>query len=203
MIAHFYSLFSIGRANLQLVEERRIIHEERADDDGRRAGQDGKADAVLDLQRWIQTVADWNRSCGNGENVCAVGGNDGPQDIRDGVDAHDACDAGHDRDGNRSGGRVARKFGEEAGEGTGNSHGHESWRKLEAYDDDSEAVDGARFNDETAQSKTTCEEENHASHGVAFRVLPVEHRLAIFITQEEHQHADDEEDVSRLHGRKG
>ena len=89
-----------------------------------------------------------------------------------------------------------------AGEGTGNSHGHESWRKLEAYDDDSEAVDGARFNDETAQSKTTCEEENHAPHGVAFCVLPVKHRLAIFIMQEEHQHADDEEDVSRLHGRK-
>ena len=78
----------------------------------------------------------------------------------------------------------------------------ESSERKQAYDDDSEAVDGARFNDETAQSKTTCEEENHAPHGVAFCVLPVKHRLAIFIMQEEHQHADDEEDVSRLHGRK-
>ena len=72
---------------------------------------------------------------------------------------------------------------------------------MKGGDEEGELLDGAGFNDQFPQSQTAGKKGDHAPHGVAFSVFPGEQGISFFIFQEEHEHAQEEKYVGRLHGR--
>lgn len=86
---------------------RENFREQGADEDGGEDGEEREDEALPDLECGGEAVAHWDGAGGNGEDVGAVGADDGRDDIGDRIQPQRGRKADNDGDRYRSGSCIA------------------------------------------------------------------------------------------------